>query len=106
MSLFSAINVAGNALQANQIGLQVVGQNIANASTPGYLREQAVFVPGPMQQVGNLLEGTGVQVQGITQNINNFLEQQLRNANSDQSSTAVNSQTFTQLQNLLNELGT
>jgi len=106
MSLFSAINVAGNALQANQIGLQVVGQNIANASTPGYLREQAVFVPGPTQQVGNLLEGTGVQIQGITQNINNFLEQQLRNANSDQSNTAVNTQTFTQLQNLLNELGT
>lgn len=105
MSLFSAINVAGNALQANQIGLQVVGQNIANASTPGYLREQANFVPGPTQQVGSLVEGSGVLVQGITQNIDNFLEQQLRNSNSDQANTAVNNQTYTQLQGVLNALG-
>ena len=105
MSLFSAINIAGNALQANQIGLQVVGQNIANASTPGYLREQVQFVPGPTQQVGNLVEGSGVLVQGVTQNIDNFLEQQLRNANSDQANTAVNNQTYTRLQGVLNELG-
>ncbi len=105
MTLFSAINVAGNALQANQIGLQVVGQNIANASTPGYLREQANFVPGPTQQVGSLVEGSGVLVQGITQNIDTFLEQQLRNSNSDQANTAVNTQTYTQLQGVLNALG-
>ena len=39
MSLFSSIQMAGNALQANDIGLQVVGQNISNANTPGYIRE-------------------------------------------------------------------
>ena len=40
MSLFSSIQMASNSLQIQQIGLQVAGQNIANASTPGYSREQ------------------------------------------------------------------
>jgi flagellar hook-associated protein 1 FlgK len=104
MSLFSSIQVAGSALQATQIGLQVAGQNIANASTPGYIREEAVLTPGPTQQVGGLLEGTGVEVQGITQDINNFLEQQLRGANSDQANAAINNQTYTQLQGVLGAL--
>ena len=45
MSLFSSIQMGGSALQAMQIGLQVVGNNIANANTPGYVRQEAVYVP-------------------------------------------------------------
>ncbi len=37
MSLFSSIQLANNTLRAQQIGLQVTGQNIANANTPGYI---------------------------------------------------------------------
>ncbi len=40
MSLFSSIQLANNALIASQIGLQVVGNNIANANTPGYIRKR------------------------------------------------------------------
>ena len=40
MSLFSTIQLARNTLRADQIAIQVVGQNIANANTPGYIREQ------------------------------------------------------------------
>ncbi len=104
MSLFSAIQVGASALQATQVGLQVAGQNIANASTPGYIREEAVLSPGPTQQVGALLEGTGVEVQGITQDVNEFLEQQLRGANSDQANASINNQTYTQLQGVLGAL--
>jgi flagellar hook-associated protein 1 FlgK len=104
MSLFSSIQVGASALQATQIGLQVAGQNIANASTPGYIREEAVLSPGPTQQVGDLLEGTGVEVQGITQDVNTFLEQQLRGANSDQANASINNQTYTQLQGVLGAL--
>ena len=39
MSLISSIQLANSSLQATQVGLQVVGQNIANANTPGYIRE-------------------------------------------------------------------
>ncbi len=50
MSLFGSIQMGGNTLQAMQIGLQVVGNNIANANTPGYVRQEAVYVPAPVQR--------------------------------------------------------
>ena len=53
MSLFGSIQMAGNALQANDIGLQVVGQNISNANTPGYIREELELQPGPPQQMAD-----------------------------------------------------
>jgi len=64
MSLFSSIQLASNALNAAQIGLQVAGNNIANADTPGYIRQQVVLSPAPTQQYGGLLLGLGVQVEG------------------------------------------
>ena len=82
MSLFGSIQLAGNALQANQIGLQVVGQNIANASTPGYSREQVQFEAGPTQQDGGLLLGSGVLVQGVQPVINQYLNESVWNSNS------------------------
>jgi flagellar hook-associated protein 1 FlgK len=62
MSLSSSIHLAGNALRAAEIGLQVVGQNIANAATPGYLREEVLLEPAPTQKLGELPLGLGVQV--------------------------------------------
>ena len=104
MSLFSSIQLANTALQATQVGLQVVGQNISNSSTPDYIREVVQFQPGPTQNQGNLLFGTGVQVQGIVQQVDKFLQERLRNATSDNSGAQVTSNTYTQLQGLVNEL--
>jgi len=105
MSLFGSIRLASNALQATQVGLQVVAQNISNANTPGYIREEAIFSPAPTQQNGQLLQGLGVQVKGVVQKIDHFLEQRLRNATSDRASADVQEETFLQLEGLLAELG-
>ena len=104
MSLSSSIQMASAALQANDIALQVVGQNIANANTPGYIRETVNFVPGPSQTNGALIQGTGVQVQSITQQVNTFLEGQLRSANANQASTDTLKGTYTQLENIVGAL--
>jgi flagellar hook-associated protein 1 FlgK len=106
MSLISSIQLASGALQATQIGLQVVGQNIANANTPGYADEVVNFSPGPTQQQGNVLLGTGVEVQGVVRQVDQFLQQRLQGATSDSSSAQLTQQTYTQLESLLNELGT
>ncbi len=104
MSLFSSIQMAGNSLQIQQIGLQVAGQNIANASTPGYSREEVQLAAGPTQRVGGLLLGTGVQIHAITQDIDKFLNERVRGATSDQTSTALSTQTYQQLESLFGEL--
>ncbi|HEV2972839.1 MAG TPA: flagellar hook-associated protein FlgK [Pirellulales bacterium] len=104
MSLFSSIQMASNTLQIQQIGLQVAGQNISNASTPGYSREVVDLAAGPSQQVGGLLLGTGVQIHAIQQEVDQFLNQRVRGAASDQTSTALSTQTYQQLESLFGEL--
>ena len=73
--------------------------------TPGYIRETVNYVPAPGQRLGDLVEGMGVEVAGITQQVNTFIQQQLRNANSDAAGTAVQQQTYQQLEGLMDELG-
>src|SRR5438309_9312541 len=104
MSLFSSIQMASNTLQVQQIGLQVAGQNIANASTPGYSREVMNLEAGPTQRLGGVLLGTGVQVQSIQQEVDQFLNQRVRSATSDQTGTAASTQTYQQLEGLFGEL--
>ncbi|MFV2066772.1 MAG: flagellar hook-associated protein FlgK [Pirellulales bacterium] len=105
MSLFSSISQANNSLKASQIGLQVVGQNIANANTPGYTREEVVLAPAPTQKVGGLLLGMGVQVRGVVQKIDKFLDERLRSATSDRVGAEVQEQTYLTLESLMGELG-
>jgi len=104
MSLFGSIRLASNALRADQIALQVVGQNIANANTPGYIREEVELSPAPTQRVGGLLMGLGVQVDAVVQKIDLFLEERLRGAVSDKSSAETRESTYTQLEQLIGEL--
>jgi flagellar hook-associated protein 1 FlgK len=105
MSLFGSIQLAGNALRASQIGLQVVGQNIANANTPDYIRSEVNLLPAPTQRVGGLLLGLGVRVVGVTQKIDQFLEDRLRGARSDLASSEAQEQALQQLEGLIAELG-
>ena len=83
MSLFGSIQMASNTLRAMQIGLQVVGQNVANANTPGYIREEVIFNPAATQKYGSLRLGMGVEVSAVVQKIDRFLESRLRGAMSE-----------------------
>ena len=83
MSLFSSIQLANNALLAAQLGIQVTGNNIANANTPGYIRQSVVLTPAPTQRYGDLLLGMGVDVSAVIQRTDKFLEERHRAAVSD-----------------------
>ncbi|HWB07710.1 MAG TPA: flagellar hook-associated protein FlgK [Pirellulales bacterium] len=104
MSLFSTLQIASNALQANQVGLQVVGQNIANDNTPGYSREVVNYLPSPTQQIGAISLGTGVEVQGVVQVVDQYLEERLRGANSDVANSSTQSQTYKNLESVVGAL--
>lgn len=104
MSLYGSIRMAGNTLQADSIALQVVGQNIANANTPGYIREEVLLSPAPTQRLGGLLLGMGVDVLAVTQKLDKFLEERLRGAVSDQFSAEAQEETYVQLESAIGEL--
>jgi flagellar hook-associated protein 1 FlgK len=104
MSLFGAIQMGGNTLRAMQIGLQVVGNNIANANTPGYVRQDTIYVPAPVQRQGGLVLGTGVLVDSIIQKLDRFVQERLAGARGDRANADVQEQVYRDLEVLLNEL--
>jgi flagellar hook-associated protein 1 len=105
MTLFSTIGLSANALNVASLGLQVTGNNIANANTPGYIRQRLLQVPAPTYQYGGLLLGLGVEAQGVVQVIDKFLAERMRQASSDLASGETQESTYTQLESLINELG-
>jgi len=105
VSLSGTIQLAANSLLAQQIGLQVTGNNIANASTPGYLRQRVNFVPAATQERGTLRFGTGVTVDSITVETDRFVSERNRRATSDVSAAEPQETTYLQLEALLGELG-
>lgn len=98
------MRLAANTLRANQIGLQVVGQNMANANTPGYIREEAVLVPAPTQRIGGLLLGTGVSVEAVIHKIDKFLEERLLGSVSDRADAEMQESIYLQLEAMIGEL--
>jgi flagellar hook-associated protein 1 FlgK len=104
MSLFGSLQLASNSMQAQQIGLQVVGQNMANANTPGYSVEQAILTPAPVQRQGNLTLGLGVQVSAIVQKVDDFLNQRLRGTNSDVGNSQTQAQVYQNLESIVGAL--
>jgi flagellar hook-associated protein 1 FlgK len=104
MSLFGAIQLGANTLGAMQIGLQVVGNNIANANTPGYVRQEAIYKPAPVQRKGELILGLGVQVDSIVQRIDRFVQERLIGARGDRANAEVQEQVYRELEVRLNEL--
>jgi flagellar hook-associated protein 1 len=70
MSTFSGINTARRGLAAAQLGMEVTGQNIANANTEGYSRQRVEQSASVLNQTGQfsqkLVPGDGVVVNGLT----------------------------------------
>lgn len=104
MSLFSAIQGSANALRVNQLGLQVVGNNISNVNTPGYIRQELVQAPALGYKAGDLVIGQGVKAVGIQQKLDNFVIDRLRQTQSQLSHQEQLEGTNTQIETLLNEL--
>jgi len=104
MSLFGSIQLGANTLQAMQIGLQVTGDNIANANTPGYIRQEVIFAPAPVQQKGQLILGLGVRVEGIVQKLDRFVQERLVVARGDRANLDVQEQAYREIEAAVNEL--
>ena len=104
MSLFGSIQLGANTLQAMQIGLQVTGNNIANANTPGYIRQETVYKPAPVQKIGGLVLGLGVQVDGIVQKIDKFVQDRLVGAKGDRAGADIQQKAYNEVETVLNGL--
>ena len=71
-------------LNAASTALEVIGNNIANASTPGYHRQRVELTPSTYGQMGGDVTGVGVDVSGVTRLVDKLLEAEIMRQQSAQ----------------------
>ena len=99
------LEVARRAILAQQYQMNVVGHNIANASTPGYSRQRAHLVAtAPTESGSGGLLGTGVIVDSVDRLRNRFIDTQIRSSNDAYGQASQENQILNQMQATFNEL--
>ena len=67
MSTFSGLNTAYSGLVASRTGIEVTGQNIANAKTAGYTRQRVTQdAMNPLAATGRISTRLAAAGQGVT----------------------------------------
>src|SRR5687767_10057957 len=109
VSTFGGLGIAASGLNAARQGLDVVGQNITNATTAGYTRQRlATAAVGTLAQVGPLsggapLVGQGVVATGVTRLGDAFLDARARGTAATAGNLAVQANAIDAVQRSLNE---
>lgn len=110
MSTFGALNTAYRGLTAAQQGMNVAGQNIANAATEGYTRQRVEqsSLAAPARGLfsgGALQPGQGVSVDAIARLGNSFLDGGVRSAGAQAGYAGVRSSALQGIEGVLQEPG-
>jgi flagellar hook-associated protein 1 FlgK len=100
MGITNLLGLARDALTAQGFGLDVTGQNIANASTPGYVKRTALL---ETRTVGTVTYG-GVNVAGIGRSVDRFLDARANEAGSFSASARSRDSALTQVESLFNDI--
>jgi flagellar hook-associated protein 1 len=74
--LFGILSLSARALEAQRVGLDVTGHNIANANTPGYSRRVVDFAS--IAPSTRLSAGEGVEVEGIRAQRDRLIDRRLQ----------------------------
>ncbi|XTZ39323.1 flagellar hook-associated protein FlgK [Salmonella enterica] len=77
------INLAQNGLSAAQNALNVVGNNLSNATTPGYSRQNIVLGEAGGKSTNHGFFGYGVKVGDVQRAYDGFISHQMRGAASE-----------------------
>ncbi len=80
--LLDSLHIASSALNAQQQGVEVAGQNLANVNNPAYSRQVVVEQAATPVQTSIGPEGTGVEVVAIQQIRDAMLDRQIQGENS------------------------
>ena len=105
MSLTSSFQIGRSALTASQLAIQVAGDNLANAATPGFTRRVANLTT--IEGAGGVLGvgvGRGVSLANVARRVDEALLSRLRSSVSDQAAAQTASDLFTQVESITNDL--
>jgi len=103
MSNSGLFSIARSALLAQQQTLQTISQNIANAQTPGYSRQEAVLSATPPVRFSYGSVGTGVEVATIIRKRDVLLDDTYRSANGNTSQSELHRDLLGQMEGVFGE---
>jgi flagellar hook-associated protein 1 FlgK len=104
MSILGILDISKSALMASQAALSVTSNNIANANTPGYSKEDIILqIATPVESSSGIV-GRGVTVAGIRRSYDKFLQSQLQDQGQNQGSSSALDQTWSQIELLFNDM--
>jgi flagellar hook-associated protein 1 len=101
MSLNGAFGIGRSGLLASQLGMQVAGNNLTNANTPGFSRQRVELATAREIRFGNFRVGRGVDVTNIRRLIDESLAERARGASSQQAAADVERQQLDSLERSL-----
>lgn len=106
MSLGSAYSIGRTGLLAGQLGIQVSGNNIANANSDGFTRQRLDLSPMAETGWGRLRYGNGVEVLGTRPIVDRALQYRLWQGTSDSAAANAEQERLANLESILNPLDT
>lgn len=95
MGLSQALSTAMSGLRATQASLALVGSNVANAETPGYVKKTLNQVAGTTGDYGS-----SVLLNGVNRQLDQYLQSQLRTESSGAAYADIRSTYLANLQNV------
>ena len=102
-SIGMILNIATTALNAQQYGMGVTAQNIANVNTEGYSRQNPVLVAKQPLLYGGLLLGRGVDTEQVSRSVDQLIENKLMQEKSNMSSSSEMEKYMQVLEGFFNE---
>ncbi len=96
-------SIARSALLTHQTALQTVSQNIANAETPGYSRQEVVRVANTPVRMSYGSVGTGVSIATIIRKRDILLDESFRSASTLASGTEMRRDLLQQVEGIFGE---
>ncbi len=93
--------IGSSGLSASSVGMAITGQNISNASTPGYSEEVAEQAASPAQGYSFGYVGNGTDVSTVTREFNSLLASQINTTQSASSQITSYSNQITPIDNTI-----
>ena len=97
------LSTAKDALQSQQLAINVATQNVANVNTPDYSRQIPILEARAPAPYAGLVLGQGVTVTQIQRQANTFIENMLQQRQSDLSATSEKETYMGTLENIFSE---
>lgn len=99
--LISSLHTGQSGLTVNQIGIEVSGNNVANANTEGYSRQVAQVTSTPALAFNGTFVGQGASVSGISRTESALVTSQLVSKNADYGEAAAQTEPLATLESIV-----